>query len=86
MNNILYDIYNGEYDITPGRDKKQQELYDRLCAEWDKVKDVFGDEIIDRILGIEGELDDLRSFHYYQAGFHLGARLMLEALAYSTSR
>ena len=86
MNNILYEIYNGEYDTTLRRDKKQQELYDRLCAEWDKVKDVFGDEIIDRILGIEGELDDLLPFHYYQAGFLLGARLMLEALAYSTSR
>ena len=80
MKSILYDIYNGDYDITLNRDKKQQELYAQLCDEWEKVQAVFGDELIDRIINIEGELDDIRHFHYYREGFRLGIRLMLEAL------
>ena len=26
MENTLYQLFNGDYDITPERDKKQQEL------------------------------------------------------------
>lgn len=80
MDGLLYQIYSGEYDFTPERDKEQQELYKKLCAEWDKVQRVFGNEFIDRIFDLEGELDDRRSFQAYQAGFRLGVRLMLEAV------
>lgn len=80
MSSLLYQIYSGEYDFAPKRDKKQQELYKKLCAEWDKVQRMFGDEFADRVFELEGELEDRRSFQYYRAGFRLGVRLMLEAV------
>lgn len=80
MENILREIFDDEYDITPKRGRKQQELCEQLCAEWEKVGRMFGDEFADRLFTLEGELDDWRNFHYYQARFQLGVRLMLEAL------
>ena len=49
MKDILREIFDGEYDITPKRDRTQQELDEKLCAEWDKVQKMFGDEFIDRL-------------------------------------
>ncbi|MCI8677782.1 MAG: hypothetical protein HFF46_05510 [Lawsonibacter sp.] len=80
MKDILREIFDGEYDITPKRDKTQQELDEKLCAEWDKVQKMFGDEFIDRLFELEGEKEGWRAFHYYREGFRLGVRLMLEAL------
>lgn len=80
MDSLLYQIYSGEYDFTPERDEKQQELYKKLYAEWDKVQHMFGDEFTDRVFELEGELEHRRAFQYYQAGFRLGVRLMLEAV------
>ena len=31
MKDILREIFDGEYDITPKRDKTQQELDEKLC-------------------------------------------------------
>ena len=80
MKDILREIFDGEYDITPKRDKTQQELDEKLCAEWDKVQKMFGDEFIDRLFELKGEKEGWRAFHYYREGFRLGVRLMLEAL------
>ena len=80
MKDILREIFDGEYDITPKRDKTQQELDEKLCAEWDKVQKMFGAEFIDRLFELEGEKEGWRAFHYYREGFRLGVRLMLEAL------
>ena len=80
MDSLLYEIYSSNYDITPKRDKTQQELDEKLCAEWDKVQKMFGDEFIDRLFELEGEKEGWRAFHYYREGFRLGVRLMLEAL------
>ena len=46
MENILYQLFSGEYDITPKRDKKQQELCDQIFAELDKVEAVLGDKFL----------------------------------------
>ena len=80
MKNILREIFDDEYDITPKRDKRQRELDLEPCEEWDKVERMFGGEFVDRLLELEGEQEDFQAFHYYQAGFRLGVRLMLEAL------
>ena len=80
MNSILREIFDGEYDITPKRDKRQQELCEQLCMEWDKVGKMFGDEFVDRIFALEGEQEDWQNFHYYREGYRAGVRLMLEAL------
>ena len=42
---------------------------------------MFWDEFIDRLFTLEAEQEHRQAFHYYQAGFRLGARLMLEALS-----
>ena len=80
MKSILREIYNGEYDITPERDKAQLELSKELCTQWEKIQTMFGDEFINRLFDLEAEREEWRDFHYYQAGFRLGVRLMLEAL------
>lgn len=80
MNDILREIFDGDYDITPERDKEQQELEQKIYEEWDKVQRMFGDEFVERLFDLEGEREDWRAFHYYQAGFRLGVRLVLEAL------
>lgn len=85
MSSLLYEIYSGDYDITPERDKKQQELEKTLCEEWDKIQAVFGDVFIDRLLELEAEREDWRAFHYYREGFLLGVRLMLEGLTSPTA-
>ncbi len=33
MEDILYTLFNGEYDITPKRDKAQQETRAQISAE-----------------------------------------------------
>lgn len=80
MESILYQLFSGEYDITPKRDKTQQELYDQIFAETDKIEAVFGEAFLDHLLDLDGERAAQRNFQYYRSGFLLGARLMLEAL------
>ena len=80
MSSLLYEIYSGNYDFVPKWDQKQRELTEKLYTEWDKVQTMFGDEFMDRLLELQAERDDWQTFHYYQAGFRLGVRLMLEAL------
>ena len=80
MENILYQLFSGEYDITPKRDKKQQELCDQIFAELDKAEAAFGADYLDHLFALDGELNHWKTFQYYRSGFLLGARLMLEAL------
>ncbi len=80
MENILSQIFSGDYDTTPKRDKKQQELCDQIYAELEKVQAVFGTDFLNRLFDLEAEQQELQHYHYYRSGFLLGARLMLEAL------
>ena len=45
MNGILREIFDDEYDITPKRGKRQREIDEQLCGEWDKIKAVFGSNL-----------------------------------------
>ena len=80
MENILYQLLSGGYDITTKRDKKQQELVQKILAEWGKINDALGTEFADRLVELEGEREDWQNYQYYRSGFLLGARLMLETL------
>ncbi|WP_251318504.1 hypothetical protein [Flintibacter muris] len=80
MESILYQIFSGEYDITPKQDETQQQLRTQLFMELDKVEAVFGTEFFDRLFALHGEWKQQKSFQYYRSGFLLGARLMLAAL------
>lgn len=80
MESVLYQLFSGDYDITPERDKKQQELHSQVSAEMDRVQAVFGIDFINHLFDLEAEREALENYQYYRSGFLLGARLMLEAL------
>ncbi len=80
MESILHQLFSGDYDITPERDKKQQELSKTILDGWDKVAAVFGTEFADDLCLLEAEREELRDYQYFRTGFALGVRLMLEAL------
>lgn len=80
MEDILYQLFSGEYDITPERDKKQQELRAQIFSELDRVEAAFGTEFLDRLLDLDGERAQREHYQYYRSGFLLGARLMLEVI------
>ena len=61
MKNILWELFEGRYDITPNPSAEQQELWKKICVELDKVQGVFGDEWIDRLLELEGAQADRKS-------------------------
>ncbi|USF27339.1 hypothetical protein N510_002285 [Firmicutes bacterium ASF500] len=80
MKNILYQLFSGDYDITPERDEKQQELSEAALVELEKIAAVFGVEFVDHLCDLNGEREEWQNFQYYRSGFLLGVRLMLEAL------
>ncbi len=80
MESILHQLFNGDYDITPKRDKKQQELSEAALASWDKITAVFGADFADDLCSLEAEREELREFQYFRSGFVLGVRLLLEAM------
>lgn len=80
MNSILYQLYSDSCGQDLERDEKQQELYSKLCKEWDKVQAVFGGGFVDHMFSLEGELEDLRGFDCWRRGFRMGVRLMLESI------
>ena len=80
MENILYQLFSGDYDITPKQDKKQQELRSQIFKELDRVEEAFGTDYLDHLFALDGELNNWKTFQYYRSGFLLGARLILEAL------
>ncbi len=80
MEDILYQLFSGDYDITLKPDKKQQELSKASLAELDKIAAVLGSEFVDNLCELEGDQADWRNYQYYRSGFLLGVRLMPEVL------
>lgn len=80
MENILYQLFSGDYDITPKRDKKQQELCSQVSDEMEKVQAVFGIDFMNHLFDLEAEEGVQENYQYYRSGFLTGARLMLEVM------
>ncbi len=80
MDSLLYQLYSGDYDTALEPNKSLREVDKKLWAERDKVHKMFGDEFMEHFLELEDEREELREFLYFQKGFSLGIRLMLEAL------
>lgn len=80
MEDILYQLFSGDYDITPKQGEKQQELRRRIFAELDRVEAAFGSDYLDRLFDLDSQWNAWKDFEYYRSGFALGVRLMLEVL------
>ena len=80
MEDILYQLFSGDYDITPKQGEKQQELRRRIFAELDRVEAAFGSDYLDRLFDLNSQWNAWKDFEYYRSGFALGVRLMLEVL------
>lgn len=80
MGRLLYQLFSGNYDITPKRDKKQQELYDKIFADLDQIETAFGVQFLDRLLDHGAERETQLEYSSFRSGFRLGVQLMLEAL------
>lgn len=80
MDDILYALWNGDYDPTPERDREDKALSDQSAQFGSAVKEAFGLDFMDRWGEIEGEQADRRAFQHYREGFRLGVRLVLEAI------
>jgi len=73
MERLLYQLFEGEYDITPKPDETQQQLYQKLLTAWNKVEDGLGQEFADHLGDLEGERENWQNYQYYRSGFILGA-------------
>jgi len=80
MEDILYQLFSGDYDITPERSKKQQKLCSQISAEMEKVQAVFGIDFVNHLFDLKEDDDVLQNYQYFRSGFLTGAGLMLEAL------
>lgn len=80
MEDILFQLFSGEYDIAPKQSKQQQALCDQIFAELDRAEAAFGEEYLNRLYDLDGELRQQQNFHYFRSGLVLGVRLMAEAL------
>lgn len=80
MEDILYQLFSGDYDVTPKQGEKQQELRRRIFAELDRVEAAFGSDYLDRLFDLDSQWNAWKDFAYYRSGFALGVRLMLEVL------
>ena len=80
MEDILYAQFSGDYDITPKPDKKQQKIRNQIFADLNKVETIFGEEYLNNLFGLDGELREQQNFQYFRSGFLLCARLILVVL------
>ena len=80
MEDILYQLYAGDYDATPERDDRRTELSEHLLELYRQIHEALGLEFVERWDELNGAREEWSAYRYYRAGFRLGAQLMLEAL------
>ena len=80
MEDILYQIFLGEYDPTPRTSGLSPEEGEELQAIYQKLQEALGVEEMDRWFGLEADRAQRIEYQYFRAGFRLGARLTQEGL------
>lgn len=80
MDSLLYELYNGDYEIGTYLGKDEKKILKEIEPILDKVKAEFGLELVDRLSRSYADQRALSNYRHYREGFRLGARLMLEAL------
>ena len=80
MDDILYQLFLGDYDPTPRTSGLSPEEGEELQAIYQKMQRVLGGEGMDRWFGLEADRAQRIEYQYFRAGFRLGARLTQERL------
>ena len=80
MDDLLYEIFLGEYDPTPRTSGITPQEGEELQAIYQKMKQALGVEGMDRWFGLEADRAQRIEYQYFRAGFRLGARLTQERL------
>ena len=80
MEDILYQIFLGDYDPTPRTSGLSPEEGEELQAIYQKMQQALGVEGMDRWFGLEADRAQRIEYQYFRAGFRLGARLTQERL------
>ena len=80
MDDLLYEIFLGDYDPTPRTSGLSPEEGEELQAIYQKMQRVLGVEEMDRRFGVEADRAQRIEYQYFRAGFCLGARLTQERL------
>ena len=80
MDSLLYELYNGNYDIGTYREEAEEKIAKEITPLLAEVKAKFGREFVDRLTGLYVDQGMLSDYRYYREGFRLGVRLMLEVL------
>ena len=77
-NDLLYEIFLGEYDPTPRTSGITPQEGEELQAIYQKLQEALGVEEMDRWFGLEADRAQRIEYQYFRAGFRLGARLTQE--------
>ena len=80
MDDLLYEIFLGDYDPTPRTSGLSPEEGEELQAIYQKLQEALGVEEMDRWFGLEADRAQRIEYQYFRAGFRLGARLTQEGL------
>ena len=80
MDDLLFTLFSGRYDPTPPLDERQREILARRQPYDRAIHQTFGLSFVDEYHGLVGELSEYTAWLSFQAGFRLGAELMLEVL------
>ena len=80
MDDLLYEIFLGDYAPTPRTSGLSPEEGEELQAIYQKLQEALGVEEMDRWFGLEADRAQRIEYQYFRAGFRLGARLTQEGL------
>ena len=72
MDDLLYEIFLGDYDPTPRTSGLSPEEGEELRAIYQKMQRVLGVEEMDRWFGLEADRAQRIEYQYFRAGFCLG--------------
>ena len=80
MDDLLYEIFLGDYDPTPRTSGLSPEEGEELQAIYQKLQEALGVEEMARWFELESDRAQRIEYQYFRAGFRLGARLTQERL------
>ena len=80
MNDLLYELYMGNYDPTPDCGQEQAKVQKELFQVYKQIEACFDYRFVDHMSELRNQLEERTEYEYYCAGIRLGVRLMLAAL------